>query len=402
VEDLGSRNGTFVNNERVNGRAILYEGDQILVCDQLLAFRLSEAPPSLGGASPLHESSLSDPISVDDDGSDNELASVMATLDLAPGTGSWRLSAKPEVKLGAMIEISNNLGKTFSVEEILPKLLDSLFKIFVQADRGFVVMRPKPDGPLVSVCDKLRRPDSEEKMRISRTIIEEAMRSRRAILSADAASDERFSMAQSIADLRIRSMICAPMIDGEGNALGAIQIETMNQRSRFTDEDLEVLAGVAGQAAVAIDNAKMHEQMIAQRALQQELEVAQQMQRGLLPAAPPEVPGYSFFDYYQSARQVLHEPAERRDRQGGRGYIRREALRRCRDGRQAHTIDGNAAADGERRHLHRPKLDDEPRVRTVARACRDSADAFHQSREHALSLRLGTRVRRPSPYSRAP
>lgn len=304
LEDLGSRNGTFVNNERVSERAPLAEGDQILVCDQLLAFHTGEAPISLAGTAPLHESSLSGPLGEDDESEGDELANVQATLDLGPGTGSWRLSAKPEVKLGAMVEISHNLGKTLTVEEILPKLLDSLFKIFVQADRGFVVMRPKPGGPLVSVADKARRSDADEKMRFSRTIIEEAMRSRRAILSADAASDQRFNMAQSITDLRIRSMICAPMIDSDGEPLGAIQIDTMNQRSRFTDEDLEVLAGVTGQAAVAIDNAKMHEQVVEQRALQRDLELARQMQRGLLPAAPPKVPGYSFFDYYQSARQV--------------------------------------------------------------------------------------------------
>ena len=304
LEDLGSRNGTFVNNERVGDRAPLSDGDQILVCDQLLAFSFGGAPASLGGIPSLHESSLSAPLEDDDGSEGDQLANVQATLDLGPGTGSWRLSAKPEVKLGAMIEISHNLGKTLTVEEILPKLLDSLFKIFVQADRGFIVMPAKPGGPLVSVADKARRSDVDEKMRFSRTIIEEAMRSRRAILSADAASDQRFNMAQSITDLRIRSMICAPMIDGDGEPLGAIQIDTMNQRSRFTDEDLEVLAGVAGQAALSMDNAKMHEQAIEQRAVQRDLELARQMQRGLLPAAPPKVPGYSFFDYYQSARQV--------------------------------------------------------------------------------------------------
>ena len=46
-------------------------------------------------------------------------------------------------------------------------------------------------------------------MRISRTIVEEAMKNKKAMLSADAASDERFGMAQSIADFSIRSMICA-------------------------------------------------------------------------------------------------------------------------------------------------------------------------------------------------
>lgn len=306
VEDLGSRNGTFVNNERIAGPAMLRDGDQILVCDQLMVFRMGERPMSLSGSAQLQESSLSGPMGEpeDEDATSDELGSVMATLDLTPGTGSWRLSAKPEVKLGAMVEISHNLGKTLSVEEILPKILDSLFKIFVQADRGFVVMRAHADGPLVAVADKMRHAGQEEKMRFSKTICEESMRSRRAILSADAASDDRFNMAQSITDLRIRSMICAPMLDSEGGALGAIQIDTMNQRSRFTDEDLEVLAGVASQAAVAIDNARMHEQVIAQRALQRDLELARQMQRGLLPSAPPVVPGYAFFDYYQAARQV--------------------------------------------------------------------------------------------------
>ena len=64
------------------------------------------------------------------------------------------------------------------------------------------------------------------------------MTSRKAILSADAASDERFSMAQSIADFSIRSMICAPMIGLDGHPVGVIQIDTLNQRARFTDQDL--------------------------------------------------------------------------------------------------------------------------------------------------------------------
>jgi serine phosphatase RsbU (regulator of sigma subunit) len=228
----------------------------------------------------------------------------MATFDVSGKSASWGLSAKPEVKLAALLEISNNLAQTLSLADILPKLLDSLFKIFVQADRGFVVMRTTPDGPLAAVAVKSRRPGDEERMRISRTIVEEAMKSKKAFLSADAATDERFGMAQSIADFSIRSLVCAPMIGSDGEPIGVIQIDTLNQRARFTDEDLEVLASVASQAAVAIDNAKMHEQVVAQRALQRDMELARQMQRTLLPAKPPQVPGYFFFDYYQAARQV--------------------------------------------------------------------------------------------------
>jgi serine phosphatase RsbU (regulator of sigma subunit) len=94
------------------------------------------------------------------------------------------------------------------------------------------------------------------------------------------------------------------MMGNDGQPIGVIQIDTLNQRARFTDSDLEVLASVASQAAVAIDNAKMHEQVLAQRAMQRDLELARRMQRALLPSKPPQVPGYYFFDYYQAARQV--------------------------------------------------------------------------------------------------
>jgi sigma-B regulation protein RsbU (phosphoserine phosphatase) len=302
VEDLQSRNGTFLNDKRLTDRSPLDEGDQLIICDQEFRFHTGLGTGILDPMRNLEESSIAELV---DDSKDTARASVMATFDVSGGSASWGiLSAKPEVKLAALIEITNSLSQTLSVEDILPRLLDSLFKIFTQADRGFVVMRPKPDGPLVPVAAKTRRAGDEERMRISRTIVEEAMKSRKAILSADAASDERFGMAQSIADFSIRSMMCAPMMGNDGQPIGVIQIDTLNQRARFTDSDLEVLASVASQAAVSIDNAKMHEQVIAQRAMQRDLELARRMQRALMPSKPPNVPGYYFFDYYQAAREV--------------------------------------------------------------------------------------------------
>lgn len=302
LEDLKSRNGTILNEQQLAERTRLKDGDRFVICDQEFLFFSGSGSVMLDPMRLVQESSIAEII--DDTKPGSSRASVMATFDVSGKSASWGLSAKPEVKLAALLEISNNLAQTLSLSDILPKLLDSLFKIFVQADRGFVVMRTKTDGPLVPVAVKSRRPGDEERMRISRTIVEEAMKSKKAFLSADAASDERFGMAQSIADFSIRSLVCAPMVSGDGEPLGVIQIDTLNQRARFTDEDLEVLASVASQAAVAIDNAKMHEQVVAQRALQRDMELARQMQRTLLPSKPPQVPGYFFFDYYQAARQV--------------------------------------------------------------------------------------------------
>ena len=301
LQDLGSRNGTYINGQRVIEQAPIRHGDKVLICDMLFEFSCEEVPGTLGGAIPQGSSLLGDLV----DNGGGSTSTIMATVDVSlGGKNAWQLSAKPEAQLEAMIEISNNLGSTLSVKEILPKLLDSLFKIFVQADRGFVVMRPRPEAPLVPVASKARLPGDEDNMRISRTIVEQAMTGKQAILSADAASDERFNMAQSIADFEIRSLICAPLIASDGEALGVIQIDTRNQMSRFTDHDLQVLAGVSKQASIAMDNARMYEEAIKQRALQRDLEVANQMQHALLPDKSPEVPGYHFFEFYESAYLV--------------------------------------------------------------------------------------------------
>jgi len=300
VRDNGSRNGTFVNGERVVGQRELQTGDALTICDIQFQFEAGPRAPLL--ATGLAGPSLLGPVS-DAEGEDG--STIMAMIDISAGlSSSFQFSAKPETQLQAMVEICNSLGKALSEQEILPKLLDSLFKIFVQADRGFVIMRPKPDAPLVPVAAKARRGDDDREMRFSRTIVRRAMEDRQAILSADAATDERFNMAQSISDIQIRSLICAPMITLDGRSLGVIQIDTSDQRSRFTDQDLQVLAGVATQAAIAMDNARMHEEAERRRALERDLELARKMQQSLLPASAPSAEGYHFFQYYQSAYQV--------------------------------------------------------------------------------------------------
>ena len=186
---------------------------------------------------------------------------------------------------------------------MLPLVLDSLFQIFMQADRGFIVLEDD-NGRLVPHWTKLRREDDEDSLRISRTVAGQVMETKEAILSADAASDSRFQMSQSIADFRIRSMMCAPLIDSDGKSFGVLQIDTLDQRHRFEEQDLELLASVASQAALAIDLAQMHEQALRQRELERDLELARQVQRSILPHKPPELAGFGFFNYYAPAAHV--------------------------------------------------------------------------------------------------
>jgi serine phosphatase RsbU (regulator of sigma subunit)/pSer/pThr/pTyr-binding forkhead associated (FHA) protein len=299
LEDLGSRNGTLLNGAPITGRRLLHDGDQLVICD--LSFQFYGTPPSdmLAGP-PLSDDSVQ--LFIDE--SDKSNSTIMSKVDVSSSWSSRALAVRPEAKLKAMFEIAHNLSRTLSLDEVLPKLLDSLFTIFVQADRGFVVLASSPSGPLIPKAIKLRRPDDDTAVRISRTIVRQAIDGKEAVLSADAASDSRFNMSESITDFHIRSLMCAPLLDAEGNPLGVIQIDTLDQRSRFTEEDLEVLASIASQAAIAIDNAQLHERALQQQVLERDILLARQVQMGLLPSRPPEAKGYHFFHYYEPARQV--------------------------------------------------------------------------------------------------
>ncbi len=297
LEDLGSRNGTYLNDQRIDRRWQLKDGDTVQVCDFAFAFHEDDAD-----AARRSDGSGFAPVIVDDEPQLTQ-STIMPIADVSPKSGSAELSTSAAAKFDALLKIIQSLGKALLPDKVLPQVLNSLFKIFAQADHGFIVLKGER-GELVPRWTKVRDEDSDQSLHISRTVANQVIGSKEAILSADAASDSRFEMSESIADFRIRSMMCAPLIDSDGEAFGVLQVDTLDQHHRFEVADLEVLAAVASQAGIAIDNAQLHEKALRQREVERDLELAKQVQRGFLPQHPPQVHGYRFFDYYQPANKV--------------------------------------------------------------------------------------------------
>jgi len=301
VEDLKSRNGTFVNGDMLDGRRKLVDQDRLKICDMLFAFQAGTAARP---ARTLAETDDASRAEIIDDLEGKSSATIMSTFDVQSSRSGFQISVNPEIKLKAVLEITRALATATDLNRVLESVLESLFKIFIQADRGFVVLKDSVTGALIPKAVRYRRGDDADSIRISRTIINQVMEAKEAILSADAAGDSRFDGSQSIADFRIRSMMCAPLIDTSGTALGVIQIDTLDQRSRFQASDLDVLAGVAYQAAFAVESAQLHEADLKKQAFERDLDLAHEVQQGFLPDAPPEIEGYQFYDVYEAANQI--------------------------------------------------------------------------------------------------
>ena len=254
----------------------------------------SKAFPRVQESLELAREALSEAVG---DEPDENNSTVTTRMHVPAGSSSLRSEVNPQTKLKAMMEISRNLGRAVALNNVLPKVLDSLLTIFPQADRGVIVLREAASGKLVPRALKHRRPELVDTVRISRTIVQGVMASKEAILSADASSDDRFNDPESIRDFQIRSVMCAPLIDSKGDVTGVIQIDTSDQCNRFSRDDLEVLASVACQAAIAAENAELHETSVRDQKRSRELEVAHDVLRGFLPSSTPRIEGYEFFDF---------------------------------------------------------------------------------------------------------
>jgi putative methionine-R-sulfoxide reductase with GAF domain len=257
VEDLGSRNGTFVNNQLLTRPHSLVAGDRIRISEVELQFHADEVPEfARSGTNEMTFEGANFGIQMVDD-SDTHVASS-SKIEFRSSEQGLKMTATPEAKLAALIAINRNLTGAIALDDVLPKVLGSLFEVFPSADRGFVVMET-PEGHLVPRWVKTRaKLDETETVRLSRTIIRKTMESGETILSLDAMDDSRFDSSESIADFSIRSMMCAPLHNADGEAIGALQIDSTQGRGQFRDEDIDLLTGVAAQASVVINNARLH------------------------------------------------------------------------------------------------------------------------------------------------
>jgi serine phosphatase RsbU (regulator of sigma subunit) len=301
IEDLGSRNHTYLNNQELTARQPLKDNDRIRICDFLYSFH--EALPA---AKPPLPPDISRP-----EPTIEQAEEEFSTFEASVSNSSQHfLESQPAEKLRALIEISSSLTSTLELDELLPKIVDSLFQLFKQADRGFIILREegvtgdKPVERLIPKVIKTRRAQDETSASYSRSIVRECLKTLQAFLSDDAASDKRFNMSQSIADFRIRSVMCAPLWTPENKAIGVIQLDTQDRSKKFTQEDLNFLMAVAGNASASLRMARLHEELVNRERLQQSLALAHAVQMSFLPQGLPEVKGYDFFAKYQPAQEV--------------------------------------------------------------------------------------------------
>lgn len=291
LEDLNSGNGSFLNGKQLekNQPYPLRNNDRIKLGPIKFRFEDDEENGSSISAIPGV------------DVSDGSTSTIMGSAS-ARGFGVFEV--RPEEKLKGILKINQSLAGLVELSNIAPRILDTLFEIFPQADRGTMLMKEGNAKRFIPCAQKRRQEGDDETVRLSKTILERVLTDRAGILSADAANDSRFSASESISSLTIHSMMCVPLLNMEGEPFGIINLDTQNPMKRFTEEDLELLLAVANQAAHSYENVRLLQSHLDKQKQDKEMRIASQVQRALLPDSLPSVTGYRFYASYDAAQAV--------------------------------------------------------------------------------------------------
>src|SRR5262249_36689312 len=296
VEDKASRNGTFLNGKRVLGRAPLRSGDRLVIAGVELTF-LEETDAAIPPVLPA-------PVAPDRvDFIEHAWTPTPASSRAVAVPGPAAYAGYPGEKLHALVQMLKRLGRSLDASATLNELLAGLFAIFPQAQRGFVAFTAAGSDDVTPRATYFHREETNPRLGISRTVVRHVLTQREAVLWADQnpASD---LVSGTLSDLQIRSLMCAPLLDVDGNPFGVVQIDTDNPVRGFTPEDLEVMVGAVSQAAVAVRFARLHEEGLQRQAVERDLELARRVQLGLLPDGYPHCEGLEFSAYYQAAYEV--------------------------------------------------------------------------------------------------
>ncbi|MGB5999925.1 MAG: FHA domain-containing protein, partial [Thermoanaerobaculia bacterium] len=238
VEDLGSRNGTRVNDELVSGPTPLKVGDEVKLADSRICIE-------------------------DDERSSPEPARLETVMT--------RCSASSEELLGLILEgVFEHLAPAEAV-------------IFLGDEDGTFQRGPSRQTPGAQV-DQL----------YSRTLLHEVADKGRAALVCDTESDARFADARSLLDSGIRSLLAAPLLTPEG-CVGVIALSSRSGYRPFSEEDLELLTSLASVAALRLWTMSLLEEASERRRMEAELGLAREIQLALLPEELPQPPGFELY-----------------------------------------------------------------------------------------------------------
>ena len=240
IEDLRSQNGTWIDGSLIaSGKKIKIENGVPISIGNVLM--------SVGKPLPRN------------------FAFAQASIDLKESAAEWDGKSilndtlmTNRRRLQQIFEISKSLAQSLDLKEVYEKILDSLFLHFKKLEVGAILLRDENSGSLRQVAAKIRDKRRSKGIVLSQSILRQAIEQSKAVMITNALQDKEAHFSESIEVSRIVSAMCVPLITKAG-VRGVIYVYSSSSPQGFRKEDLFFITSISNPAAVAIENALLHD-----------------------------------------------------------------------------------------------------------------------------------------------
>lgn len=230
----------------------------------------------------------------------------------------------PETKYQLLLDIAHKVRDTLDLDEILEHLLDTVKTVLEYDAAGIFVLNQdlthgRYESPREMIAGISRRgfdpgpPEEDDMLMHGQGITGYVIRNCQSAVVSDVRLDPRYVQGRRAT----LSEIAVPVISND-RAIGALNLES-DHLSAFSSDDLEVLQFFADAAAISIQKAMLHKQLLEQELIGKQLETAREVQSRLFPHGPPNLSGYDiagiclpadeiggdYFDYIPLSRNRL-------------------------------------------------------------------------------------------------
>lgn len=291
ITDLGSQNGTFINNEKISEKTKVNLKDTVKVGDaelRLLTMDDSGQPSTIGFRDKFKN--------IPDD------KSIFISVDDIIKPNKSKIFDQPNV-LETFFKMAKMLVHSEPKEAMLQKSLDLIYTI-IPCER-MVIMTDSGNGHMEISASKTKNNDDVDELNISQTIINRIMEEKTAVCISDmmGSNSGSFDQQQSMVLSSLNSVMAAPMFD-EQKVLGVIYVDTKNPLHQYNTEYLNLLASAGNILGNRLVNYELIDVRAEQKIIDAEIKRASTIQEKLLSITPPQIDGYSVKAHQEQCRAV--------------------------------------------------------------------------------------------------
>lgn len=288
--DLDSHNGTLVNGNQIESRVRIRQGDLILF--GFAEFRLAAAH-GVGSVSDVPTTTKL----AQGDLQNSVRLSIAEALQPLP----VKVTERPEL-LPTLFEMAKMLVLPEPREVMLERSLGMISRV-IPAQRLAILFVSENRDAVYTAASLLQGEKDPGAFKLSRTIVNEIVTNKNAILICDPKDDPRFAGQQSIIMSGLRSAIAVPLFD-EGKVLGILYADTTDPMHVYDNDQLRVLATLGNIIASKLLSYALFAERQEKHVMEAELRRASQIQKALLVTSPPEIPGHEIYAFQEQSRSV--------------------------------------------------------------------------------------------------